>query len=237
MCLSPSMMCVDISALSHTLHVFEQEEIEFLHIDVMDGHFVPNLALGTDYIHQLRAMTSIPLDIHLMVENPIDVLPWISPRPGELVSVHIQACRHLQRTLSAIRSTGATPICALNPSERPQVLEYVLDDLGGILIMTVNPGFAGQTAIPAAIRKIEHTRNFLNQHGRNDVIIEADGNVSYDLAPSMVRAGADLLVAGTSSFLKKGQDLAEGIHCMRSLTDARIYRDDTNKSVTQRGTF
>ena len=215
--LSPSMMCADIGQLVETLRVFQAEKVEYLHIDVMDGVFVPNYALGIDYIHRLRKLTDIPLDIHLMVEEPEKKIEWLDIQKGELISVHVEACRHLQRTLGIIHQMGGQAFAALVPATPPSVLEYVLDDIDGVLIMTVNPGFAGQKALPATIQKISDTRHFLDAHGKTQIRIEVDGNVSYALAPQMAKRGADILVAGSSSFLNENQDLSVGIQKMRNL--------------------
>lgn len=209
--LSPSMMCVDFARLEETLRVFEAQGVEFLHIDIMDGCFVQNFALGVDFCDELRAMTRIPLDLHLMVEEPERKLAWFHPQEGELVSVHVESTRHLQRALSVIRAAGAMPLAAVNPGTPLSDLEYVADDLAGILLMTVNPGFAGQKLVPQTLRKIRDARAWLDAHGRPDACVEVDGNVSFENALRMKAAGADTFVCGSSSVFSASASLPENL--------------------------
>lgn len=215
--LSPSMMCIEIEKLTEYLRIFEEEGIEYLHIDVMDGEYVPNITLGTDYVKQLRKLTTIPLDVHMVVKNPEQKIEWFDFQPGEFVSVHAGSTPHLQKTLQMIRATGAKAMVALNPGMRIEELEYVLEDMDGLLVMTVNPGFAGQKAVPQAIRKIERCREYLDNAGFSGIEIEVDGNVSYELAAEMAKRKADIFVAGTSSFLQGVEGLREGIRKMREI--------------------
>ena len=197
--ISPSMMCVNLPDIRRCLDVFAEKHIEYLHIDIMDGHFVPNFTLGTDYVRSLRKMTDIPLDIHFMVEKPEDKLEWFSIREGDYVSVHYESTPHIQRAVARVRDMGAKPILAINPATPVSALEYLIDDIQGVLVMTVNPGFSGQKLIPQTLHKIREIRSWLAQTGRSDVKIEVDGNVSFENAAAMRRAGADIFVAGTSS--------------------------------------
>lgn len=213
--ISPSMMCADLASLPETLAVFADTNIEYLHIDIMDGHFVENLCLGTDFCRQMRKMSSIPLDLHLMITEPEKKLGWFDIQPGELVAVHAESTHHLQKTLSAIRERGAKSMAALNPATPLSVLDYVTDLLDGVLIMTVNPGFAGQRLIPATLDKITDCRRYLDARGRTDVIIEVDGNVSFANAVKMRAAGADLFVAGTSSVFAGDGSLRDNIETFR----------------------
>lgn len=213
--LSPSMMCADICVLQDTLDIFRQNHVEYLHIDIMDGCFVPNYTLGTDYCRQLHRLTNIPLDIHLMIERPEDKLDWFDIVPGDIVSVHCEATRHLQRTLARIKERGARVFAALNPATPVEILRYVLDDIDGILLMTVNPGFAGQKAIPATIQKIRDTRIMLEAEHHSGLRIEVDGNVSLENAVKMRASGADIFVAGTAGLFKKGRVTAKDIENLR----------------------
>ncbi len=211
--LSPSMMCANLLELPQVLSTFEAEKIEYLHMDVMDGRFVPNYMLGTDAIRQMRK-SSIPLDVHLMIERPEEKLDWFDFQPGELVSVHAESTCHLQRTLAKIRETGARPMVAINPSTPLCVIEEVLGDVDGVLVMTVNPGFAGQKLVSQTLDKISRLRAMLDQKGLSNVMIEVDGNVSLENAVKMRKAGADIFVAGTSCLFQQG-DLTERIREFR----------------------
>ncbi len=212
--ISPSLMCVDFMKIKETLDVFEKENIEYLHIDIMDGIFVPNYTLGTDYCKAIRANSSIPLDIHMMVEKPEGKMDFFDIREKDIVSVHAETTAHLQRTLTKIKEKGAMAYVALNPATPICFLENVIEDIDGVLVMTVNPGFAGQKLIPQTLEKITAVRKMLEKAGKN-CEIEVDGNVSFENAKKMRAAGADIFVAGTSSVFAKGLSLSEGILKLR----------------------
>ena len=214
--ISPSMMCVDFTAIKETVAAFEKNGIEYLHIDIMDGVFVPNFTLGTDFCRKLKQITSIPLDIHLMIDEPERKLDWFPVGEGDIVSIHTESTKHLQKALAAVKAKGAKAYPALCPATPLQVLDYVTDVLDGVLVMTVNPGFAGQKLIPATLNKITDVRNYLDAHGRQDALIEVDGNVSFENAVKMKNAGADIYVAGTSSVFAKDMTLEEGIARLRA---------------------
>ena len=197
--LSPSMMWAGIAHLSEVLAVFADCGIHSLHIDVMDGSFVPNFTLGTDYCRRLRAHTAIPLDLHLMITEPERKLDWFDIQPGEYVSVHAESTAHLHRTLCRIRDRGAHPIAALNPATPLSALDYILDETDGVLLMTVNPGFAGQPLVPGMVRKIADCRAYLDDRGYTDHLLQVDGCVSFAHAKTMRDAGADFFVTGSSS--------------------------------------
>ena len=213
--LSPSMMCADVLELKQTLHTMEAEQIEMLHMDVMDGHFVSNFTLGTDYLKFMRKATSIPLDVHLMVEKPEDKLGWFQPQPGEIFSIHAESTRHLQRVLNAVKAYGAVPVVAINPGTPLVMIEDVLLDVDGVLVMTVNPGFAGQRLVLQTLDKIARLRAMLDENGHGQKFIEVDGNVSVENALKMRAAGADTFVLGTSCIFK-GDDLAGNIRAFRA---------------------
>jgi ribulose-phosphate 3-epimerase len=208
--LAPSMMCADIFKLGETIRLFEKLAVPYLHIDVMDGSFVPNLMLGTQTVRQMRRFSSIPMDIHLMTEEPGEKLEWFSPEKGDYVSVHAETTRHLQRVLDRIRSLGAKPMAALNPATPLSAIEEVFPDVDGILVMTVNPGYAGQRLVPQTLEKIRRLRRILDERGFTHVEIEVDGNVTAENAVKMRKAGADIFVAGTSLIFRPG-DMEEHI--------------------------
>ena len=213
--LSPSMMCVDFANLLKTVNSFEEAGVEYLHVDIMDGEFVPNFTLGVDFCRELRNMTTIPLDIHLMIEKPENKLAWFKPQPGEYISVHVESTAHLQRALTIIRSYGAKAMVAINPATSISSIEDILDDLDGVLVMTVNPGFAGQKLVPSMLNKIKRLRSFLDEHGYSNVEIEVDGNVSFENAIKMSRAGANIFVGGSSSVFSAENTLKENIRIVR----------------------
>ena len=215
--ISPSMMCADVFSLRETVHILEAENIEFLHMDVMDGQFVPNYMLGTDYIKNMRKISSIPLDIHLMIEKPEEKLAWFDLQEGDYVSVHAESTKHLQRVLSRIKEYGANPLVAINPATPISAIEEVLDDVVGVLVMTVNPGFAGQALVPNTLDKIHRVRMLLDANNFHNKIVEVDGNVSIPNALLMREAGADTFVTGTSCMFKKDISLTDSIRHFREV--------------------
>ena len=208
--LAPSMMCCDFFNLSEQIKEFENGNIELLHIDVMDGSFVPNFALGVGFVKQLRDKTRIPLDIHFMTESPERFFDLFEIGVGDYVSIHYETTRHLQRALRAIKDRGAKALLALNPATPVELAIDLLDDIDGLLIMTVNPGFAGQRMVPHSIDKIKRARKFLAENGKAELEIEVDGNVSVPNAIMMREAGADIFVLGTAA-LFRGESIADNI--------------------------
>lgn len=215
--IAPSLMCCDYLHLEEQLRVFEQCGIDLLHIDVMDGHFVPNIQLGTDFARQIKRATGIPLDYHLMVENPEEMLSYFDAiGENDIVSIHYESTAHVLKVLAEIKSRGAKAFLALNPATPIDCMKNLSGDLDGVLIMTVNPGFAGQRLIPQTLPKIAETRSFLDENGYRDVEIEADGNVSFENARKMSEAGANIFVAGSSGLFQKGSSLKDNILKMRA---------------------
>ena len=213
--IAPSLMCADFLRLGEELQALEACGIEYLHVDIMDGSFVSNYTLGTDFVKKMKEASSIPLDLHLMIEDPERKLDWFSFGKGDFVSIHWEATRHPQAALAAIRARGAQAMLALNPGTPLAVLEELLPDLDGVLVMTVNPGFAGQKLIPQTLDKIRNLRTMLDLRGYGSVQIECDGNVSFENARKMSDAGANIFVAGTSSIYAQGS-LEENVKALRA---------------------
>ena len=179
------------------------------------------MMLGTDSIKQLRKISNIPLDIHLMIEQPEDKLSWFDLQPGEWVSIHTESTRHLQRALTRVREYGAKPMVALSPATPLCMIEDVLPDVDGVLLMTVNPGFAGQKLVPQMVNKVARLRKLLDETGYEHLRIEVDGNVSFENIGALRRAGADIFVGGTSSMFHKDHTVSENVaHVRRCLEEA-----------------
>ena len=200
--ISASMMCADLVNLKETIAIFEQENIEYLHIDVMDGEFVPNFGLGVDYIRGLRDLTTIPLDMHLMIRNPEYKLQWIGIKEEDIVSIHYESTYQVQRVLDWLNPYNCKKFLAISPATPIYVLEEVLDYIDGINLLMVNPGFAGQRIVPSTIKKAEKLRDFLKDMGREDLIIEVDGNITPENGKKLRALGASIFVCGSSSIFK-----------------------------------
>ena len=218
--ISASLMCASMLRLEDDISALGRAGVDYLHFDIMDGCFVPNITLGSDLIRQVRGVSGIPFDIHLMIENPESKLEWFDVRPGDFVSVHAEAARHMQRALQKLRDRGARPAVALNPATPLSACDYILDDAEMILLMTVNPGFAGQKLIEAAVGKIADLKDYLIRKGHGDILIEVDGNVSFENAVRMRRAGADVFVCGTSSVFRKELGIGDAVSKFHGLINA-----------------
>lgn len=214
--ISPSLMCADFMNLGDELKKLEKGNIEYLHVDIMDGVYVPNYTLGTDFVKRIHAATDIPLDIHLMIDEPTAKLDWFELCEGDYVSVHYESCTHIQRALNLIRERGARPMLALNPGTPLTVLEELMPYIDGVLIMTVNPGFSGQKLVTSTLGKITRCRELLDRNGYTEVDIECDGNVSFENAKLMKEAGANIFVAGTSSIYSKADTLENNLARLRA---------------------
>lgn len=197
--ISASMMCADLVNLKETIKIFEEENVEYLHIDVMDGEFVPNFGLGVDYIRGLRGLTNIPLDLHLMVKDPEYKIQWIGIAPSDIVSIHYESTYQVQRALDSLSPYKCKRFLAINPATPIYVLEEVLDYIDGINLLMVNPGFAGQKIVPSTLKKAARIQEFLKERGREDIIIEVDGNITLENGNKLRKLGASIFVAGTSS--------------------------------------
>jgi ribulose-phosphate 3-epimerase len=212
--IAPSIMCVDLCHLEEEVRKLEALKVDLLHFDLMDAHFTPNMPLGFEMIRQLRALTHLPFDVHLMVENNELFVEKLVAIGVQQVSVHAESAVHLDRILETIQRHGMRAGVALNPATPLTVLDYVTERMDFLMLMAVNPGFAGQKLVPSAIRKIRDTRDFLEARGLN-IPIEVDGNVSFSNIPRMVAAGADILVAGTSSLFHSAHTLEQNMEELR----------------------
>ena len=217
--ISPSIMCVDFFKLEKYIKEFEKNDIDLIHIDIMDGSFVQNFTLGTDFVKAINSKTNIPVDIHLMIENPESKLDWFEFGENDYVAVHYESTRHLNKVISAIKMRGAKAMVAINPATPLCVLDSVLDDIDAVLVMTVNPGFAGQKLVKSTIKKIKNLREELDLNGYEHVEIEVDGNVSFENAILMKDAGANIFVAGSSSIFSKESTLKENTRKLKSCID------------------
>lgn len=197
--ISASMMCADLNKIFKYLDDFEKEKIEFLHIDIMDGDFVPNLALGTDYVRSLRKNTSLVCDYHFLVEDPIKKMPWFDIRQGDHVAFHYEKNDKLKDCIKYVKEKGAKVFIAINPATDFYKLNEYLRDIDGVLIMMVNPGFAGQKMLPFTINKVDQLNNYLREKDFDNIEIEVDGNISIEKARILYEKGATIFVAGTSS--------------------------------------
>lgn len=195
-------MCADFLHLEEEIRLFEKHAVEWLHIDVMDGQYVPNFTLGIDYCRAVGRATSIPLDIHLMVEHPEHHIEPFCTLPGARISFHPETVRQPVRLIERIRELGASPGVALDPAQPVECYRHLIPLVDQIVVMTVNPGYAGQKLIPHCLEKIAELRGFMKGLGIS-ANIEVDGNVSWANIPKMIEAGADILVAGTSSLFEK----------------------------------
>ncbi|MCO6453275.1 MAG: ribulose-phosphate 3-epimerase [Caldilineales bacterium] len=208
--IAPSMMCADLWRLAEQTQKLEAAGVELLHFDLMDAHFVPNMPLGLGMLEMMRARTGLPFDAHLMVENNDFFIEKLAAIGVQMISVHAESARHLDRTLALIQAAGAQAGVALNPATPLSALDFVLERLDYLLIMTVNPGFAAQKLVPSGLRKLVAARAYLRERGL-DIPIQADGNVSFANIPPMVAAGADILVGGTSSVFHKDASIGENV--------------------------
>jgi ribulose-phosphate 3-epimerase len=231
--IAPSMMCADMGRLRDEVQRLELLGADLLHWDIMDAHFVPNMPCGLALLEQMRSITTLPFDVHLMVEDNDFFIAELSKIGVQMISVHYESARHCDRTLSLIHEAGVAAGVALNPATPPSVLEYLTHLLDYLVVMTVNPGFAGQKLTGSGLAKIADCQAWLRKAGLR-IPIEVDGNVSFEHIPKMVAAGADILVAGTSSLFNHAGSRSENMQNLRAAIGAGLRARDQN-AVTAAG--
>ena len=197
--ISPSILSADFARLGEEVQAVEQSGADYIHVDVMDGHFVPNITIGAPVVKALRPVTSLPLDVHLMIENPDAYIPDFAAAGADIITVHQEAVPHLHRTVQLIHSLGKRAGVSLNPATPVDTLELILAEVDMVLLMTVNPGFGGQSFIPFTLDKIARMRSMIERSGR-DIELEVDGGVKAANIAEIARAGADVFVAGSALF-------------------------------------
>jgi ribulose-phosphate 3-epimerase len=210
--IAPSILSADFGRLAEEVRAVGRAGADWIHVDVMDGRFVPNITIGPPVVRALRAATDLPLDVHLMIIEPERYVTAFAEAGADVITVHAEASTHLHRTLQLIRSLGRKAGVSLNPHTPPDSLGYVLDQLDLVLIMSVNPGFGGQDFIPSVVPKIERVRRMIDGHG-GDIALEVDGGIKPGTAGTVVTAGADTLVAGNAVFA--GGDYERAIRELR----------------------
>ena len=210
--ISPSILSADFSRLKEEVQAVEKAGADYIHVDVMDGHFVPNITIGGVVVESLRKMTSLPLDVHLMIQNPDEFLTAFVEAGAGILTVHVEACPHLHRTLTEIKKRGARAGVSLNPATPLCLIEPALEYADLVLVMTVNPGFGGQEFIPAMLPKIKQLRSLIDRKGWN-LELEVDGGIKVDNIGAVAKAGADVFVSGSGIF--KTSDYGKTITAMR----------------------
>ena len=214
--ISPSMMCMDFTDMRAQISELDKAKVDYFHIDVMDGHFVPNLMLPNEIIKAIKKLSDTPLDFHFMTDNPVEAIKWYTISKGDIVSIHLEALNnYFDEIEEYIHNIGAKLFIAIKPETPVSMVKPLLNRIEGILIMTVVPGFSGGKLVPETLDKIKEARILLDKFGYEDKMIEVDGNVTYPNAEIMRSKGADMFAGGTSSIFKKDISITEGVNYLR----------------------
>ncbi len=217
--IAPSILSADFSRLADVVHMLEEGGADIIHMDIMDGHFVPNLTFGPPMVKALRAQTSLPIDVHLMVDNPRVMVPKFQEAGADWISIHVEATAHVHKDISEIKELGCRAGLALNPATPIHFMNEIIRELDYILIMTVNPGWGGQKLIPSTLAKISQLKSWLIGQ-KLEARIQVDGGVKYENMQEFINSGADILVIGSAIF-KAPDPLAELIRIKKRLGSAK----------------
>lgn len=225
--IAPSLLSADFANLERDILAVERGGADLLHLDVMDGHFVPNITIGPAIVRAVKRVASVPLDVHLMIEHPERYLDAFVDAGAAMLSVHIETSPHLHRTISAIKDRGVRAGVALNPSTPVACLEDIAADVDFVLVMSVNPGFGGQQFIPRSVAKVRAVRALLDASNNTVATVEVDGGIDQQTIGQVVAAGADVLVAGHAVFAAGDPQTAT-----RALKDAAVHAEDSRRRIT-----
>ena len=211
--IAPSILSADFARLGEEIAAITKAGADLVHVDVMDGHFVPNLTIGPAVVKAIRPHTTLPLDVHLMISN-LDLIPEFAKAGADIITVHAEATPHLDRAIAQIKSLGKRAGVSICPATHESAIEYVMNEVDLVLVMTVNPGFGGQSFLPSQLPKIAQIREWIDASGR-DIMLEVDGGINPTTAREVIAAGADVLVAGSAVFTGNANDYAKNIEVLR----------------------
>ena len=215
--LSASLMCADLTKIEESVVELKNAGIDYLHIDIMDGSFVPNITLGFDFVNAIKSITDVPLDVHMMVNEPSRFIDRMNLGKEDIICVHYESDVHIHRTLAQIKDKGIKAGLAVNPQTAVESFRYLTDYMDMALVMTVSPGFAGQKIFAGAERKTNDTRELLNELGCTEIPIEVDGNISLENGRKLSKCGADIFVLGTSGLFVKDKSIKQASEDFRKV--------------------